>query len=111
MIIIKSQDGSICEFKVITVDLIDSYSINGFSQTKGIGGKIGTYDSEERAKEVMEEIEEHIIRKYTNEQFNILFNQQAPTYLNLKQIMDDNSGIETFVQKTTESAIYTMPEA
>lgn len=60
MIIIKSQDGSISECKIITLDFTEGWSINGYSQIQGIRGRIGEYESEERAKEVMEGIQSHI---------------------------------------------------
>lgn len=74
MIIIKSQDGeSIRKYNGVNVDPNDRGVINGtvlepfnFNETVAYY-ELGEYESEERAKEVMDEIEEHMRNTKCNE--------------------------------------------
>ena len=68
MIIIKSQDKSnIGNYDyVVLVDSPRGVKIRGFSNGDEVGTTLAKYNSKELAKEVMEEIENHIKYAYAN---------------------------------------------
>jgi hypothetical protein len=82
-IIIKTQTGSIVKADILTPIISNTYDTDG---RWGIAYKVdengcgiffaGRYPTEERAREVMAEIEEYIRKKYTSEQFNSLYTME-----------------------------------
>ena len=105
MIIIKSQDGRrIFETEDIELSLNniwvnDVYNDVGESQEV----KIATYESEERANEVMEEIEEHIREAFVTEKYVKLASFEAGT----DSIQEVMLGLQENMAKL---AIYPMPK-
>jgi uncharacterized protein YacL (UPF0231 family) len=72
-IIIKSQRGDLYK-----VDYVIKHKASIVIMPLGMSQKIGEYTTEERAKEVMAEIEEHIREKYAMEQGNIYYDGSSP---------------------------------
>ena len=64
MLIIKTQDGKIVKLEAIVIDSQVNRSIGGLTSSS-VYYILGSYESEERAKEVMEKIEEHIRKQYS----------------------------------------------
>jgi len=100
MIIIKGQDGRIGEYvglyqesERITATDLTCRGEDMFT--------LGYYESKERAKEVMEEIEEHIRKRYLNDQFN--------KAVSIK-IDESPADIDKFIISTLKDAVYTMPK-
>jgi ribosomal protein L31E len=96
-IIIEKQNGNIV--KVLELFCIEDM-IKAESQCSL--HILGTYKTEERAKEVMQEIKEFIKRKYTQEQYNITYNSKI-SEVTKDFIIDD-------VKRHKELAIFKMPK-
>jgi len=106
MIIIKGVFGNVMETVEYDLDLdetkeIRPYRIVGYNRF-GEERILGIYDSEERAKEVMEEIEEHIRINYINEMVCKISNVNYPD-VTFQDLYDS-------VEVHKEMAIYTMPK-
>jgi ribosomal protein L31E len=96
-IIIKSQRGDLYK-----VDCVLKHKTSIVIMPLGMGQEIGVYATEDRAKEVMAEIEEFIKRKYTQEQYNITYNSKI-SEVTKDFIIDD-------VKRHKELAIFKMPK-
>ena len=98
MIIIKTQNGVIIECDAI-IPPFSSKTINGARKSVTETGVLGTYESKERAKEVMEEIEEHIRQTYVAREFKVSIKD-----------FDSLEHKNAYVLNLKESAVYTMPK-
>lgn len=105
MIIIKSQDGG------LNIDVKGKLYVNKVEEMNGRGYEkwyqvkirsglsLGTYKTEERAKEVMEMIEEHITKLYINKTITA----DLTTFVSLEIR-------EAYVLSVKDSAIFSMPK-
>jgi len=65
MIIIKTTDNKIVKLEAVVINSQVNQSLGGLTSS-GVYYILGSYESEERAKEVMEEIEGHIVDCYNS---------------------------------------------
>lgn len=93
MIIVKSQDGALGEYNYVTIFSDKSKQISAFQMGSDVDIVLGKYKTEERAKEVMAEIENFIRKAY-------LIKNTSYTYKN-----DLNN-----ITEILNSAIFTMPK-
>jgi len=103
MIIIKSQDGKLIE-KIIRIKIAknDRYELRGWG-VDSLWNVMGAYPSEERAKEVMGMIEEHIRSLYSADMIKNI-SQFEMTTENYKEL------VEEIAKQFEPVAIFTMPK-
>lgn len=113
MIIIKSQDGLIGEWKTIAPNLLDKTEIiaikevfivdyqNKLNRTEG-WILIGKYETEEKAKEVMEDIEDHIRHAYVHDMIKNVTSMD----MTITSFID----VYDMLEHHKEVAIFTMPK-
>jgi len=99
MIIIKSQDGDkIIKVESVVIDSQVNRSIGALTSSS-VYYILGSYESKERVKEVMEEIEGHIKEQY------VLANIQ----FRVTDFIDHKSKVDAY-KEFRKGAIYTMPK-
>jgi len=103
MIIINSQDGKSIE-KCETINMEEERECRGMASgpltgdwlIRGDCEVLATYPTEERAKEVMDMIEEHIRKLYTTKHCAMMINYSSDLFIPSEKFM--------------EEAIFTMPK-
>ena len=103
MIIIKSQNGNrISECKCVEIRKSIGENVDNYNIVVKDGSSViilGAYKSEARAKEVMEEIEDHIRQLYIAREFKL----NVEDFSTIKQKNE-------FILSLKDAAIYTMPK-
>ena len=97
---IKAQNGNIYE---LLMHGKNGRAIVGRTACSVLGQvALGKYETEDRAKEVMKEIEEHIRRKYSEEQLS------ERVSVDLPEVSQEDG--EYFIKEQKKLAIFTMPK-
>ena len=104
MIIIKSQSGSIEDCARVFCANVGKTRIG--TVIGGTAIELGEYESKERAKEVMDEIEKRIRENYANEQTT---QHYVSAMQESKQEMDIQLELSKLCERLEKHAIYTMP--
>jgi len=97
MIIIKSQDGKLLKLEAVVIDSQVNKSLGGLTSSS-IYYLLGSFQTEERAKEVMGLIEHHIRESYALDNMQIM----------ITDFPSESAKLESY-KAIRKGAIFTMP--
>lgn len=110
---IKTQDGKrIVDTNDIALSGICIYAMDKRDFNGDLMLRLGKYENEEQLQEVFEKIENRIKEQCANDNFNMLFQEQAPEFNSIEELLGkDGQAVVKFIEKSKSRAIFEMPKA